>query len=199
MRAVKETLDLPVADVETITIATGVYIQCLVGTISPAIQAGDYFVMEMFAKVGNSNHTFRVKDKNGVVLYTSPQFNDTSFVKKVTKPIKVIDPADFNGMTIEMQSGSVFPRTFTIQQDSIKFYMADSVNISDERGIKRQVSQIKFYATSIAEAINGVKSNPSDEDFVTYDADGVMSSFIWSANSGDTLYSWAGNKIGVII
>ena len=100
---------------------------------------------------------------------------------------------------IEIRSQSGAPKTITIEDSSILFFMADSLNITDELSNKRQVNSIKFYSVGTSESINGKQSAKEDLDFTELEVDGIMNDFIWNANSGTTMYSWSGQKIGVII
>ena len=199
MRALKENPTLPSGDEATVTITTSVWEVALVGTLNPSVLINDWFLVSLVAKIDSASGEWRIKDKNGVVLYSSSAEITTTFDRKWSGLIHILNASDLDTITIEIRSQSGAPKTITIEDSSILFFMADSRNITDERSNKRQVNSIKFYSIGTSESINGKQSAKEDLDFTELEVDGIMNDFIWDANSGNTMYSWSGQKIGVII
>ena len=199
MRTLKVDPVLPSGDEATIINTTSVWEVALVGTLAPSALTDDWFVASLIAKISANSGQWRIKDKNGLVVWTSSAEITTTFDRKWSALIRVVDASDWTTITIEVTTPSSAPRTLTIEDSSILFFMADSKNITDERSNKRQVNSIKFYSIGTSEAINGKQSTKTDLDFTELVVDGIMNDFIWDANSGTTMYSWSGQKIGVII
>jgi len=126
-------------------------------------------------------------------LYTEPIFIDGT----------VITVADFVDMKVSMNG--TLNNSFTMKQDGLSMFGAEFLNIVNEQGVRRNVETISFLtrARNTTEGIFGKQSTggaldgTEDLDFKTVALDEVITDFIWSANSGKTLYTWVGDHIGI--
>lgn len=109
---------------------------------------------------------------------------------------KALTLADYVGMRLFWKSSNTIG-TITIEQNSVVMFEADQKNLMDDLGVKRQIDDIKIFSMGTSEGVNGFFSTNEDADFTTIPINSLMSNIIFSGNSGNTLFSWSGNLIGL--
>lgn len=85
-----------------------------------------------------------------------------------------------------------------MEASSLRAIYAEQVNISDLNSIKYMVDKIFIFGG--AEAILGISGEGNIVDgFIEIVVNSIMSDFIFSANSGNLLFTWEGKTIGVSV
>jgi len=117
---------------------------------------------------------------------------------------------EFNSPTIQNDTGSaitlirIFTSVFnaggtpevTVFQDSFKFVQSLTNNTGNIQGIKWNIVDLEMFGTN--ENIFGFTGNNKlSEGITTIPINGLVANIIWSANSGNMLWGWNGNRIGL--
>lgn len=198
----KITPNLPTSDVVDNIVTFNVFQEVtLGGTLSPAVLLDDFVIIRLQGKVASGTGKWRVTKTDGVTVlgtFVPSPISNTSFVKLLTAVIKVTDVADWVDIKIQTTNGNQSVDN-TTKQDSIEIFRAESRNSTDVNGVKRHVNSIFFFSGGTSEGIGGLLSDKADDDFTELVLNEIMSSFIWSANSGNTIYSWSGLGVGVSV
>jgi len=92
-----------------------------------------------------------------------------------------------------------------IYANSITVYWAEYRNNADVEGIKYSVDNIHTFGTTetvfgTAGTVNATGNpvpNPLSVDFTTIPVDCIVNDILFSANSGNLLWTWSGTKLGV--
>jgi len=99
---------------------------------------------------------------------------------------------------LKLQARQDVGTSLDIQLDSYVSCTAPLTSLTD-LFIKASVSKCRIWSFGTNDGILGRKPNaPNDLDFLEFDIDSLVNSFIWSANSGDVLFDYSGNSIEVI-
>lgn len=196
----KFTSSIPTSDKNSGSIGASVWTEIILGstlTFTPVV--GTFVSVRARLKISASDTVlFRILKSDGVtVLSTSPSVAmGTSFIEIATLPIKVLNVADWTGIRIQVEhlTGT---RTITLETNSMWMYQGDFVNITDEIGIVYNILSLDFISIDVSESIQGKSSFLSDDDFTNVNYSGIVKRLVWSGNSGNTIYSWSGSKLGV--
>ena len=192
---------LPVGNVATVVLGDTYTQVALGGTYTVALLPSEFlFVRAKFkSSVAGTNLYFVIRKSDGVTVLFQSAFtaiSSTVFTTiKTATPLQVVNTADWVNCQVWIYSN--LPATITMEGSSLKEIYADSNNLTDIVGIRINVTDFFFYSVGASEGINGKLSNQTDEDFIELDVDGIISSIIWTGNSGNTIFSWGGSKIGV--
>lgn len=107
-----------------------------------------------------------------------------------------VDVGDQLKLQVKVTGGSGV-QDLIINANSIFYFIAPFTNATDFF-VKAHVTKFRIIGLGGAEGIHGVISDmKDDDDFQEIDVNGVMSRFIFSANSGKLLFDWSGSSIGV--
>ena len=160
--------------------------------ISTGLVAGQRAYVKFTAKhAGTGSPKVRIADSSGNQLAVHAGFLTTAFVEYIVL-VTIGTVSDWATAKIQYQGDG---GTITLQQDSIKVITAEYHNLTDVLGIKYNVDNLYVYGAG--EAINGVSTSTSDDDFTTIPINGVVTQLVFSANSGTLLFTWDGATIGV--
>lgn len=100
------------------------------------------------------------------------------------------------GDSIKMQVKSNNTFIVSIDANTPLYFVAPTNNLTDSFFLAN-VTSIKIWSAGAVDAINGGQPIKNDTDWTTISIDAIMNRFIWSANSGDVIWDWIGDKIGV--
>ena len=196
---------LPVDDVSTTcTSINPQYYEALVGTLSPAVSAGQFMIVKVTVQnaVGAAVRTLRITKADGVtVLIQFAAANQPAVPSEATiiysARVIIENPADWVNCKLQVSAGAAGD-VVTVKAGSLVFGFAESCNIIDETLIKRNINNIYFMCLQpVQEAILGKVASPSATQFSTVPVNGIVNGFKWNTNSGNTLYSWNGTSIGM--
>jgi hypothetical protein len=196
--------NLPAADVATICPAINpVFYTAAIPAMSPAVSANQYIIIRMALQnaVGAAVRTVRIIKADGSVLLTFAPVSQPALPAQATTVYSgrafVSNPADWVNTQIQVSSGTAGD-IVTINANTIVFGFAESCNIADETFIRRNVTNLYFMTMQPPqEAILGKVDSATGISFTTVEINGLVSGFEWSANSGNTLYSWSGSSISI--
>lgn len=134
------------------------------------------------------------RESDGVTVLGNAQTTSINYTKIKTPVLKNVSGAPITGIRLFIKATST--RICYIQGTSFYWVGAESNNTSDVIGVKRQVDNLYIFGS--AETINGNIANTTvDLGMTVIPIDGIMSSFVFSANSGNLIFAWDGSTIGV--
>jgi hypothetical protein len=197
---------LPVSNVSTVcTSVNPAYYTAAVGTISPTVLEGQLMIVKVTVQcaVGATVRTLRITNTAGtVVLIQFPSANciadPTASVVIFSSRVIIDNIADWVDVKLQVSS-NVALDTVQINASSLLIAFAESCNAVDESFIKRNVSNLYFISMqSVQESVLGKIGSPTGTSFITVPINGLSSGFVWSTNSGNSLYSWEGSSIGMV-
>jgi hypothetical protein len=196
--------NLPLADVSTTCVAVApAFYTAAIPAMSPAVVVGQYIIVKISLQnaVGAASRTVRLIKANGDALLVFPTVAQPALPLLATiiytTRAFVSNPADWAGVLVQVSSGTAGDAVI-IKANTLVFGFAESCNITDERYIKRNVENIYFMTMQVAqEGILGKEDVDIGTTFSVVPVNGLVSGFVWSANSGNTLYSWSGTSIGI--
>lgn len=164
-----------------------------VGNVNiPSLVAGKKLIVKIRAKSSDGTGLIEIRKADGTtVLGTFPALTSSFATKHIV--FSNITPADWQG--IRFFSNGNTGTTTTIEADSLRAFSAELTNITDITGIKYQVDNIYIYG--LGEGLLGFISSIENNDFTTIPIAGLLSDIIFSANSGNILWTWEGYSIGV--
>lgn len=191
---------LPTIDRSVVTSPINTFIEhTALGTLTiPNLAVGDKVTVRFSHKmtIAGSVIVTELRKADGTsVLLTDTDTMSTTFEER-TMSGTVLDPNDWIGMRWFVKDTAIGGRTQTIQSSSIYSPHAPSTNITD---LNRKVmcNSIYIYSLSGNEAIEGKAHDGNKRAFTEIVINNVLSAFVFSANSGNLLYDWDGNSIGV--
>jgi hypothetical protein len=196
---------LPTADVSTTCSSINpAYFNVAIPPMSPAVSYDEYMMIKVSVQnaVGAAVRTLRLMKADGVtVLVQFPAANQPADPSNATTiystRVTVYNPADWVNVTLQVSAGAAGD-VVTIKANSLVFAFAESCNVTDEQNVKRNVGTVYFMTMQpTQEALMGRAGMVGSNEFETVPINGLCSGFKWSANSGNTLYSWEGSTIGV--
>lgn len=195
---------LPAADVSTLCVSINPsYYTVNIPAMSPAVSLGQYVIIKMSLQnaTGAAVRTVRILKEDNTVLLTFPTANQPADPSNATTIFStrtiVTNVNDWVNLTIQVSAGAAGD-IVTIKANSLVFSFADCCNIIDTRLVKRNVSNLYFMCMQpVQEAVLGKIAAASSTAFTVVPIHGLVSGFEWSANSGNTLYSWDGASIGI--
>jgi hypothetical protein len=196
--------DLPSADVATTCPAINPsFYTANIPAMSPAVVGGEYIIIRMSLQnaVGAAVRTVRIIKQNGDPLITFAPVSQPALPAQATTVYSarasVLNPADWVNVLIQVSSGTAGD-SVVIKANSVVFGFAESCNIVDEILIRRNVTNLYFMTMQPPqEAIFGKVDIASGTTFTEVELNGLVSGFVWSSNSGNTLYSWSGSSISI--
>ena len=196
--------DLPSVDVATTCVAVNPsFYTANIPPMSPTVVGGEYIIIRLSLQngVGAAVRTVRIVKQNGDPLITFAPVSQPALPAESTivysVRASVTNPADWVNVLIQVSSGTASD-SVVIKANSVVFAFAESCNIVDERYIRRNVSNLYFMTMQPPqEAIFGKIDIASGTSFTVVELNGLISGFEWSANSGNTLYSWSGSSISI--
>jgi hypothetical protein len=196
--------DLPTSDVSTTCVAVApAFYTAAIPAMSPTVAAGQYIIVKISLQnaVGAAVRTVRIIKANGDSLLAFPSVSQPALPAQSTTVYTarafVSTPADWVGVLVQVSSGTAGDAV-VIKANSLVFGFAESCNITDERYIKRNVENLYFMTMQPAqEGILGKEDSALGTAFSVVEINGLVSGFEWSANSGNTLYSWSGTSISI--
>jgi hypothetical protein len=171
--------------------------------MSPTVSAGEYIIVRMSLQnaVGATVRTVRIIKQNGDALLTFAPVSQPALPAQATTIYSaravVGNPADWVNVLIQVSSGTAGD-SVVINANTVVFGFAESCNLVDENLVKRNVTNLYFMTMQPPqEAILGKVDSASGQEFTVVAVNGLVSGFEWSANSGNTLYSWSGSSISI--
>tara|TARA_R110000782_G_scaffold264219_1_gene357290 strand:+ start:649 stop:1296 length:648 start_codon:yes stop_codon:yes gene_type:complete len=196
--------NLPLADVSTTCVAVApAFYTAAIPAMSPAVALGQYIIVKISLQnaVGAASRTVRIIKANGDVLLTFPTVAQPALPLLATiiytTRAFISNPADWVGVLVQVSSGTAGDAV-VIKANTLVFGFAEFCNIADDRYIKRNVENIYFMTMQTAqEGILGKEDVDVGTTFSVVAVNGLVSGFVWSSNSGNTLYSWNGTSIGI--
>jgi len=144
---------------------------------------------------GGTN-TFSIRKADGVTILGSQTFsvNTTAFVS-IT--ILITNLTDFEGLRFFI-SDSGNANTVTLHQSTLRSFSAEFSNSTDILNILYLID--KVYMIGDGEYLQGVQTSTQDTDWVEVDyGNGAVSGLVFSANSGNLLFTWDGSIVGVSV
>lgn len=197
--------NLPTADVSTTCASINpAYYQAMVGNITLTALPGQYMMVKVTLQnaVGAAVRTLRITKADGVtVLIQFAPASQPALPAETTTVYsgRVIIGATSDWANAQLQvSVGAAGDTVVIKANSLVFAYAESCNITDETLFKRNINNIYFLCMQAAqEAVLGKIAAPTAIAFLPVPVNGLITGFKWSANSGNTLYSWDGSSIGI--
>lgn len=192
---------LPVVDETIFVDANGVWFEAPNLGAWGNIPNGNFYVVRFGWNYSGSSgmlKQFKITDSNGNTLYTTP--TTTSGGGTVTSPIlQNTSGATLTNLRAFILHNSGTPnKTFTVLEDTLSYIHAESKNTADITGITWQIDKIHLWGTT-EEVLGAAGEGVGDYvTFKTFNIDSLIKSLIWSANSGDMLFSWEGQKVGII-
>lgn len=151
-----------------------------------------YFVTS-HKKTGTATARVQASDPDGSELSQLQNTTSTSFDRKTaTSKIREVE----GNQTWKLQCRTdVAGQGVAVESDYFKVLQAPLINTQDlfQRAI---VTSVKFYGS--AEGINNIFGIVGGEDWFTLPlTNQLFTKFIWSANSGNMIWDWGGNEVGV--
>jgi hypothetical protein len=196
--------NIPSADVATTCTAVNPsFYTASIPAMSPTVSAGEYIIIRMSLQNagGATVRTVRIIKANGDVLLTFAPVTQPALPLVATTIYSartvVGNPADWVNVLIQVSSGTAGD-SVVINANTVVFGFAESCNLVDETLVKRNVTNLYFMTMQPPqEAILGKVDSASGQEFTAVEVNGLVSGFIWSSNSGNTLYSWSGSSISI--
>lgn len=191
---------IPLSDKSTGLISASILTEIVLGstlTFTPVV--GAFVSVRVRMKLSNSDTAlFKVYKSDGVTVLASSSIVSigTTFIEIATLPVKVTNVSDWTGIRIKAEhfTGS---RDITIESNSIWMFQGDFTNLTDEIGIVYHILSLDFISVDLPESIQGKTSTLSDDDFTNINFSGIVKRLSWSSNSGNTIYSWSGSRVGI--
>jgi hypothetical protein len=201
-KANKLTHTLPTTEKATVLTTINVYDEIILGgTFSPVVILDNWAYMILEAKATsahNIQYEIRKTDGTTVLVTGTAITHATSYGNLIVAGIFQIDNlSDWVDVRLFARNINGSGETLTIQQDTIAIIQAPRRNLTDVLGVLMKVSELKFYSGGVSEGFNGLISDSDDFDFTTMDETQLLSKIVWSANSGNTIWDWAGQEIGI--
>jgi hypothetical protein len=196
--------NIPSADVSTTCPAINPsFYTASIPAMSPTVSAGEYIIIRMSLQnaVGATVRTVRIIKQNGDALLTFAPVSQPALPAQATTIYSaravVHNPADWVNVLIQVSSGTAGD-SVVINANTVVFGFAESCNEVDESLVKRNVTNLYFMTMQPPqEAILGKVDSAVSTEFTVVEVNGLVSGFIWSSNSGNTLYSWSGSSISI--
>jgi hypothetical protein len=196
--------NIPSADVATTCPAINPsFYTANIPAMSPTVTLNEYIIIKITLQnaVGATVRTVRLIKQNGDVLIAFAPVSQPALPAATTTVFStravITNPADWVNTLIQVSSGTAGD-SVVIKANSVVFGFADSCNITDERLVKRNVSNLYFMSMQpVQEAILGKIGSDIATAFTAVEINGLTSGFEWSTNSGNTLYSWSGSSISI--
>jgi hypothetical protein len=196
--------NIPSADVSTTCPAINPsFYTASIPAMSPTVSAGEYIIIRMSLQnaVGAAVRTVRIIKQNGDALLTFAPVSQPALPAQATTIYSaravVHNPADWVNVLIQVSSGTAGD-SVVINANTVVFGFAESCNEVDESLVKRNVTNLYFMTMQPPqEAILGKVDSAVSTEFTVVEVNGLVSGFIWSSNSGNTLYSWSGSSISI--
>ena len=194
---------IPATDVSTLCVAINpAYYDAMTG-LSPAVAAGQFLIVKVAVQnaVGAAVRTLRLIKPDGTLMLQFPAANQPALPTDSTviysSRVIIGNPADWVNLKLQASVGAAGD-IVKIIAGSLVFAFAESCNITDESLIKRNVNNVYFMSMQTTqEALLGKVGSPTASAFLPVPVNGLNSGFVWSTNSGMTLYSWDGASIGI--
>ena len=169
--------------------------------LNPVVVANDYLVFRAKIKSNQTGTlTMRIQKSDGTTLILTTVAvavtGGGAYSTVTSLPILVTNVADYVNCKVQAKN-STGSASITIESASCVMFCADSINITDDVRSKRTITDLQFFSASVSEGLNGKMSTKEDTTFTSLGITGILNSFIWTANSGNTIYSWGGSQIGV--
>ena len=156
-----------------------------------------YYALALDLKaVAGQTCTVQFRASDGVTVLCTASRTNTAYGRAWANVVQNTTGAPITGIRAYYKSSVGFGDPF-VKEDSLSFVYGDFKNTTDELSIKYQVDTLSFFCCSSAEGMLGIIGNPLNDGFSELTPKTVMNGFIWSANSGNTIYTWTGSKIGV--
>jgi hypothetical protein len=196
--------NIPSADVATTCPAINPsFYTANIPAMSPTVSAGEYIIVRMSLQnaVGATVRTVRIIKQNGDALLTFAPVSQPALPAQATTIYSaravVSNPADWANVLIQVSSGTAGD-SVVINANTVVFGFAESCNEVDETLVKRNVTNLYFMTMQPPqEAILGKVDSATSKEFTVVEINGLVSGFVWSSNSGNTLYSWSGSSISI--
>jgi hypothetical protein len=196
--------NIPSADVATTCPAINPsFYTANIPAMSPTVSAGEYIIVRMSLQnaVGATVRTVRIIKQNGDALLTFAPVSQPALPAQATTIYSaravVSNPADWANVLIQVSSGTAGD-SVVINANTVVFGFAESCNEVDETLVKRNVTNLYFMTMQPPqEAILGKVDSATSKEFTVVAVNGLVSGFVWSSNSGNTLYSWSGSSISI--
>lgn len=202
LNAGKLTPNIPPSEV-SITLDTGIFVELVLGsTLTLLFIDAGYAFLQFNHKSSTdqgSTHQLQFRKSDGVTVLDTITFSDSLAYASARSSalLRVGLASDWIGVRVYWKRTNGTVTTGFIQANSIVGFHAQKNNIIDTDGIRWHIDDIKFYSLNNSEGLHGILSVNTDIDFVTLSLNSIVSKLIWSANSGDTLWDWSGQTLGI--
>ena len=143
---------------------------------------------------GGGTATFSVRKADGITTLISSTMNGVAFLHLVTT---VTSLADWQGIRFYIDSGGN-GQNHTVHAETLLSFTAEFSNNTDILNILYLID--KVYMIGDGEYLQGVQTSTQDTDWVEVDyGNGAVSGLVFSANSGNLLFTWDGSIVGVSV
>ena len=195
---------LPTADVSTVCVAVNpTYYTAAIPAMSPAVALGQFIIIKVTLQngAGATVRTLRLLRADGSVLLDFPAVSQHALPLGTTTVFSaraiVGNVAEWANVSLQVSSNTAAD-TVVIKANTLVYAFAELCNIIDEKFIKKNITNIHFMSMQpTQEAVLGKVGSATAIAFGTVVVNGLVSGIQWSANSGNTLYSWSGSSIAI--